>query len=521
MNSSVQCKCPVDLYSSSDGYISWINILPPCTYAASTDRNTSGASLPNIIFILADDLGYGDVQYNGGDAVTSNLNAMASGPHSIKFTRFYSGGPVCSPTRGTLLTGRNHNRYCIWRANTAGKTCNNTSDFNCAAKMPLPTSEITVAEILKNAGYRTATFGKWHLGDLKPLPGGSSRWPSSHPGQHGFDVWKVTERSVPTANPNCACFNTSLCVLGHSARKGPPSCTNYHAGTGSDMNTLVTHDEPIIGDDSHFIVDEFASFLNSTVSNTDTPFFAYISLHTVHKVYVAIPPYSTLYTSQRYSQKEVDYYGAITAMDKAIGKIRELLGYHNLTNNTMLWFTSDNGPENNTPGQTAGLKGRKGSLYEGGIRVPGILEWPAVIPRNQVSNFPVVTSDFLPTICDILGTQPPKDRQIDGISILPHIQGNMEYRTKPITWAFNKKGDFRKKYSTAISDNRYKAHIEYKNGKVRSSHLYDLLIDSAESRDLSSQHPAVLRRLTQVMDAWTTSLINSARNEVSCLATPV
>ena len=446
---------------------------------------------------------------------------MASGPHSINFTRFYSGSPVCSPTRGTLLTGRNHNRYCIWRANTAGKSCTNTSDFNCPARFPLPTSEITVAEILKDAGYHTATFGKWHLGDLKPLPGGSSQWPSSHPGQHGFDVWKVTERSVPTANPNCACFNTSLCILGHQARKGPPSCTNYHAGIGSDLNRLVTHDEPIIGDDSHFIVDEFASFLNSTVTtNTRAPFFAYISLHTVHKAFVAIPPYSTMYTSQNYSQKEVDYYGAITAMDTAIGRIRELLSHHNLTDNTMLWFTSDNGPENNTPGQTAGLRGRKGSLYEGGIRVPGIIEWPAVIQSNRVSKFPVVTNDFLPTVYDILGAQPPNDRQIDGISILPHIRGSVESRTKPITWAFNKRGDFNRKYSTAISDNRYKAHIEYRKGKIFSSHLYDLLSDPEESHDLSSQYPDVLRRLVQAMDVWNASVINSARNEVGCMATP-
>ena len=485
-------------------------------YFPSTASAVGNSSLPNIVFILADDLGYGDVNYNGGLAATPNLNSMAAGPNSIKFTRFYSGGPVCSPTRGTLLTGRNHNRYCMWRANTAGSACKavDASDFNCPARYPLPTSEITVAEILKEFGYRTAAFGKWHIGDLKPLPGSNTQWPSSNPGQNGFDVWKVTERSTPTVNPNCACFNTSLCILGHRAKKGPPHCTNYHAGNGSG---LVTHDEPIIGDDSHFIADEFASFLSET-DTTETPFFAYIALHTVHKPFVAIPPYSTMYENQGYTQKEIDYYGSITAMDEAIGNIRELLSHHNLSENTMLWFTSDNGPEKKTPGQAGGLRGIKGSLYEGGIRVPGILEWPAVIQMNRVSNFPVVTSDFLPTVSDILGTKPPQDRTIDGISILPHIRGESESRTSPIAWAFGINGDFNKKYNAAITDNRYKLYVEYKKGKIRSSSLYDLQVDPSESNDVSGDHPEILDQLTTQLNAWDTSLETSARNEVRCLA---
>ena len=487
-----------------------------CTYHTFPSTVSAGgnSSLPNIVFIIADDLGYNDVHYNGGFAATPNLDSMAAGPNSIKFTRFYSGGPVSSPTRGTVLTGRNHNRYCMWKANTAGRVCKaNASDFNCPARYPLPTSEITIAEILKEFGYRTAAFGKWHLGDLKPLPGGNTQWPSSNPGQNGFDVWKVTERSAPTANPNCACFNTSLCILGHRARRGPPPCTNYHAGNGSG---LVTHDKPIIGDDSHFIADEFASFLNETAT-TDEPFFAYLAFHTVNKHFVAIPPYSTMYKNQGYTQKEIDYFGSITAMDEAIGNIRELLSHHNLSENTMLWFTSDNGPQNFLL-RGGGLSGIKGSLFEGGIRVPGILEWPAEIQENRVSNFPVVTSDFLPTVCDVIGTNLPENRTIDGISILPHIKGGSESRTSPIAWAFRINGDFSKRYDAAIMDNRYKLHVEYKNDTIRSSYLYDLQVDPSESNDVSGDHPDILDRLTTELNVWDTSLENSAINEVGCLA---
>ena len=217
-----------------------------CPHTKATSGNR-----PNIVFLLADDLGYGDVQYNGGVALTPNLNNMAAGESSIRFNRFYSSAPVCSPTRGSLLTGRNHNRFCVWMANTAGRRCKVPDDFLCPTKYPLPASEVTVAEVLAEHGYRTAAFGKWHLGDLKPTP---ERPSSSNPGQNGFQVWKVTERAVQTSTPNCGCFNTSLCNLGHYGRQGAPPCTNYHgreevitdAGGGCHGRQEDTSNEGII-----------------------------------------------------------------------------------------------------------------------------------------------------------------------------------------------------------------------------------------------------------------------------------
>ena len=302
-----------------------------------------GENLPNIVFLMADDLGYGDVGYSRRTIKTPNLNQMATGMNTVHLKRYYSGSPVCSPTRGSVLTGRNPNRYCIWRANIGLQR----GDFEMPQKMPLPTSEISVADVLKKHGYHTAIFGKWHIGDLKKLSGGSEKWPVSHPGMHGFDRWLVTERSAPTTTINCGCFlDKSKCVKGHY--NTTPPCTNYYTTSMVD-GSLEAYEERIEGDDSNFIVDMFETYLKDVLP-TGKPFFVYLPFHTVHHPYVAANGYREMYESEGFNAKEVDYYGAITAMDAAIGRVRALLRQHNVSDNTMVWFTSDNGPERNSPG---------------------------------------------------------------------------------------------------------------------------------------------------------------------------
>ena len=479
-----------------------------------TEQRQIDASLParpNIIFMLADDLGYGDVGYNGGRAYTPNLDAMARGSHSIQFRRFYSGAPVCSPTRGTLLTGRNHNRYCVYRANTSGRECR-SQDLTCPAKMPLPTSEVTVAELLKEAGYRTAVFGKWHLGDLLPLPNGHPKWPTSTPSQHGFDEWKVTERAVPTATPNCGCFDEARCILGHYRSRGPMPCTNYHSNDRDNPSGVVAHGEPIRGDDSQFIADQVESFLEGS-SNSTQPFFMYIAFHAVHKKFIAVPPYMLMF--RNLSRESRDYFGTILAMDVAVGQIRALLQQYNISNNTMLWFGSDNGPEDNTDGDTRGLKGRKGTLFEGGIRVPGILEWPERIHHNKATDYPVVTNDFLPTVCDVLGISKPA-RQLDGISILPLIQGDAVTRPETIKWEFINRGGFNSTHHLAILENQYKVFARYRNGRLTGAQMYDLSTDRTEDIDISANYPKKHAQLLQELEAWRNSVISSAQEEVEC-----
>ncbi len=365
------------------------------------NRHKNPLQHPNILYLLADDLGYGDVEYNGGKAKTPNLNQMARGPNSVLLTRFYLGGPVCSPTRGTLLTGRNHNRYCIWHADL-GVPCN---DGECPCSMPLPTSEVTLPELLKNEGYKTAIFGKWHVGDLKVIEGGNKKWPVSHPGMHGFDLWLVTERDTSSVAPNCQCSERFSCTV-EKRWYQHKTCRDYHY-MDKESEKLQAYHNSIIGD-SDFIVDMFEKYLQK-LHSSEKLFFVILAFHDVHRVYYALDPYYTMYRKQGYSRDVTHYYGAISQLDQAIGRVRGLLETYGIKNNTFVWFSSDNGPQKGTPGSTAGLRGEKGTVFEGGIRVPAILEWPAVIKANRKSDYPVVTNDLLPTVCDILGIDPPQD----------------------------------------------------------------------------------------------------------------
>ena len=463
---------------------------------------------PNIIFALADDLGWGDVEYNNGNPITPNLNKMAKATNAMLLQRYYSGSPVCSPTRGTVLTGRNHNRYCIWDANKG----HYQPDFGVPEGMPLPLSEISVAEILRRAGYATALFGKWHLGDFKPLKNGNKKWPVSHPGQHGFEQWIATTRSARTCTLNCGCFKNAKCILGHTQRH--PECTNYYT-TSNQSDQIISWPNPIEGEDSHFLWSLAEKFIREQV-NLKKPFFLYLPFHAVHIPYIATDEYRNMYLKKNFNSDQADYYGVISAMDEIIGRMRDLLEELGIKENTFLWFSSDNGPEHGTPGVTNGLRDRKRSVYEGGIRVPAIIEWPNVIKSNKVSWFPIVSSDFLPTVYDILGVKPEDDRPLDGISILPYLRGEVEHRNHSIFWAFVIPGNFNGKYAAVVSGDQYKLVAHYNNGKVIEYQLYDLVKDIKESKDLKDQYPDLSRQLLHELEEWRLSVIDSTK-KVGCI----
>ena len=472
----------------------------------SVVRGIASTATPNVIFAMADDLGWGDVEYNNGSAFTPSLNEMARSDNAILLQRHYSGSPVCSPTRATLLTGRNHNRYCVWNSNNAGGSL---KDFIRPQKMPLPLSEITVAEVMRNAGYSTAFFGKWHLGDFKPLRRRGNNT-LSHPGLHGFEQWWATGRSAPTATTNCGCFQNSTCILGHYTDR--PMCTNYYTNTSDG---IVGWPQPIPGDDSHFIWSLAEKYIREQV-NLQKPFFLYLPFHSVHKPYIATDQYREIYlkAKMKYTSKEADYYGAISAMDEALGKLRNLLQELGIKNNTLFWFTSDNGPLK--PRSTNGLRGRKSSLYEGGVRVPGIIEWPDVISSNRVSQFPVVSSDLLPTVQDILGVKPSDDRPIDGISILPFLQGKENKRNQPIFSAFKlkKRRVFQEQYRVSITTDKYKLMETVRNNTVQYE-LFDLEKDARESSNLINDYPDITSQLIEQIEQWKESVRQSIK-KIGC-----
>ncbi len=467
-------------------------------------------ALPNVIFMMADDMGYGDVHYNGGKANTPNLDIMVSGPNSIHFTRFYASAPVCSPTRGSVLTGRNPYRYCIWNPNIMGPT----SDFTVPSKYPLPASEITVGEILKEHGYHTAVFGKWHIGDLKAVKGGHKKWPVSHPGMHGFDEWWVTPSSAPTFKLNCACFNTSQCPVGHYP-ESIKSCRNYYT-VDSNTRELKGWPEAITTDDSYYMYERLSEFLK-LMKERKRPYFVYFPFHTAHIRYLATPTYRNLYLARGHSLNEADYYGAISAMDEVVGLVRAVLRHHNMHDNTMLWFTSDNGPENDTPGETAGLRGRKYTLWEGGTRVPGIIEWPAIIKENRKSDFPVVTSDLLPTMCDILGVDPPMDRPIDGMSILPFLRGEMKERNTSIAWQYTISDNINGGHAATLIRGPYKLYASYNGDKLIKTYLYDVVKDRSETKDISADHKDLVQSMKTELNDWKHSVRESATKRVKCM----
>ena len=403
-------------------------------------------------------------------------------------------------------------RYCVWTANAG----NNCDDFKCPEKKPLPHTEITIAELLSKAGYATYMMGKWHLGDFIDLKG-NPKWPVSHPGQHGFEEWWATERSAPSANMNCACFDTKLCIRGHYTND--PPCTNYYTVSGKENGgKLVNYSKPENGDDANYIVDHFGEYLKDRATNRDTrPFFAYLPFHNVHVRYLAYEGYIEEYFKAGYSLGQIDYYGAISAMDAAVGRVRSLLKQYNISSNTMLWFTSDNGYAAGSPGSAAFLRGHKAQLYEGGIRVPGIIEWPAYISQNRATNYSVVSSDLLPTACDLLKLQCPTDRPIDGQSILPLLKGTSDKRGSSIQWMFSVPDNFDGSYNAAISDDRYKLFAKYSKGKMSSSEFYDLVNDPSESKDLSESQGVLAKKYQEDLETWRQSVIKSATEVVKCM----
>jgi arylsulfatase A-like enzyme len=444
---------------------------------------------PNIILIMCDDLGWGDTGFNGNEKIkTPNLDFLAG--QGITFNRFYSASAVCSPTRGSCLTGRNPYRYGIPTAN-AGH---------------MKTEEITLPELLKARGYETGHFGKWHLGTLttkvkdanRGRPGDSTHY--SIPTMHGYDSYLVTESKIPTYDPMLkpAKFNTEKgesLRYGWKAVKDKSKAKKY--GTYYWKGTELAETNNLEGDNSRVVMDRVIPFIENSVEN-DNPFLSVVWFQTPHLPVVADENMMAKYAE--YSYEEQIYYATISAMDEQVGRLWEKLNELGEAENTMIWFCSDNGPENGTPGTSGPFRERKRSLYEGGVRVPAFCVWPKGIEPGLVSDVPMVTSDYLPTIVDLLNLDYPENRPVDGVSLVDVLKGNEIDRIKPIGFQFQKKMSWVTPEFKLISTD-----------KGETFELYNLISDKSEKNDIATDHPDLVKKMKSELFVWIESVNNSAQ----------
>jgi arylsulfatase A-like enzyme len=449
------------------------------------------AGKPNIVLIMCDDLGWGDVGFNGNKIIrTPHLDAMAKA--GLKFNRFYAAAPVCSPTRGSCVTGRHPYRYGIPFANSGH----------------MKPEELTLAELLKKQGYTTGHFGKWHLGTLTKTvkeanrggPRGAKHF--SPPQANGFDVCFSTESKVPTWDP-------LLRPKGNNSNKwwdavsAAGEAKPYGTAYWNERGESVTGNTR--GDDSRVIMDRAIPFIRGA-ARRGQPFFGIVWFHAPHLPVVAGPRHTAMYAEHaKYAQH---YYGCITALDEQVGRLRKELRTLGVADNTLVAFCSDNGPEGQSgknPGSAGHLSGRKRSLLEGGIRVPGLIEWPAKI-KPRTTAIPAVTSDYLPTILEIIGAEQTDKRPLDGISLLPIINGKMKERGSPI--AFQSAGQ------VALIGDRYK--IYGSGGRKKEQELtllklklFNLKKDPSEKNDLAAHHPDLIKKMTATLKQWRKSCRHS------------
>jgi len=403
---------------------------------------------PNIILIMTDDQGWGQTgYYNHPLLKTPNLDEMAN--NGLRFDRFYAGAPVCSPTRASVLTGRSNDR---------------TGVYDHGYRLRL--QEKTISQALKNNGYITAHFGKWHLNGLRGPGAPILKDDKYGPQNFGFDHWL--------------------------------SVTNFF-----DINPLMSENGDFIdfnGNSSEIIFNEALSFIKE-INNKEMPFFILIWDGSPHSPFIADNEDNIDFNNL--DERSKNHYGELVAFDNSLGDFRRGLKEIGISNNTILWFNSDNGglgkKQNISPSTVGGLKGQKGDIWEGGIRVPSIIEWPSVI-KSRISTYPSSTMDIFPTIVDILNL--PDSTMLmplDGESLFPLFNSKLGKRKNKIPFRYLDKG--------ALIDNNFKLVVT--SIKKNNFELYDLLNDPKESLNISSSYPIVFQEMKDEFIEWNKSVNES------------
>ena len=475
--------------------------------ALKIQTETKAGEKPNVILIMCDDLGWADVGFNGGTHIrTPHLDEMAA--NGLNLTRFYAQAPVCSPTRASVVTGRHHDRTGIYTANNGH----------------LREGEFTLYEALGAKGYATGHFGKWHMGTLTRRMKDSNRGAKdlsnfSPPWRHAVESTFATEAKTPTYDPMWQPAG-SKGKKGNETDKGDfrrASRQGWHAiAEGSEREFYGTHywtgeetfvdpeSEELLGDDSGLIMDRALGFIDKHRKN---PFLAVIWFHAPHLPCVASKEDVESYadTDPKLGGLHLNYYGCVTALDRAVGKLRARLRKHRIAENTLVAFCSDNGPEGSDrdPGRQGDFRGRKRSLYEGGVRVPSLLEWPARIKPGTSSEAATCTVDYFPTIIEAAGVRMPDDRPLDGVSLIPLLDGVMQTRPRPL--GFHIRGQ------AAWHDGDWKAYCK----KVGSDNweLYNIKDDPRERNNLAASLSSKTKAMIEAWKEWKDSLEASDNGE--------
>ncbi|VGO18084.1 sulfatase family protein [Pontiella sulfatireligans] len=435
---------------------------------------------PNFVLMMCDDLGYGDVGFNGNDTVlTPHLDKLAT--DGVNLTHFYSIGPVCSPTRTSFVTGRHYWRMGIWSAN----------------KGHLPKEEFTLAKMLKQKGYTTGHFGKWHMGTLNPetSPKGKGRMPKKNfapPWERDYDRSFVMEVAVKTWEP----------TEGRQAKDNP-----YYE------NGKVTT-ENLNGDTSRIIMDRAIPFIQEA-AKSDTPFLSVIWFNAPHKDVEAGPEHLARYEG---FGEAAHYLGCISGVDDQVGRLREELERLGIADDTVLLFTSDNGPVGNkvktreeymkqkgrVAGSSGGFTGGKRTIHEGGVRVPGLAYWPGVTQPGSVIDVPMSVLDYLPTIGSYVGAKLPEDRIRDGENILPILKGEKKVHDKSIPFRHHKQA--------WLVKGKYKLIIESADD-TSNDLLFDLTTDKTEANNVASRYPEKVVEMRKEILAFLASAEKSHAGE--------
>lgn len=426
----------------------------------------SAQAKPNILLILLDDSGWTDLGCYGSRIDTPNIDRLAS--QGMRFTDCHSAAPNCSPSRVGLLTGRTPSRTGVY------------SYLPPDHVMHLPESEITVAELLKQRGYATGHFGKWHVTNL------DSDQPQ--PKDHGFD---------------------------HSL--------------GTDNNASPSHKDPVNfirngkavgkmeGYSCQIVVDETMGWLAERERGDDEqPWLACVWFHEPHTPIASPADLVRKYQEKfpKLSRKHATYYANIENVDRAVGRLLKGLDEAGETGDTFVFLTSDNGPLNEF--SKVGLRGRKSHVWEGGHRVPGIFRWPGRIEAGTTNKTPISGVDFLPTVCDVAGVEAPGDRILDGTSILPLLRGGAFERKRPLFWFF-----YRVEPAAALRDGDWLIVAQMDDNKRRKTHpltapdmpaikrdgltgfeLYNLKRDLAQTSELGGIEVKQFNRLKERLIAY-------------------